>query len=177
MVTVIIPYALDKDLGRAYNEAMATIPNNGWACILDYDVQFLTPDAIAIVHEYTKRFPRAGMLTCWTNRIHPLSTQLFNGQVNPDPDITKHIRIAQERKKHLYAVTELPGQVSGFLMVIKKSTWLRCNFKEGIGCLGVDTHYWRLLKKRGLSILRMEGLYVWHNYRIMTGISDKTHLK
>ncbi|HLA53220.1 MAG TPA: hypothetical protein VK618_07940, partial [Flavitalea sp.] len=75
-VNIMIPYALDKNLGRAYNETMRMVDDGDWACLMDYDVQLLTPDAGKILHDYAIRFPHAGMLTCYTNRIHPSSPQL-----------------------------------------------------------------------------------------------------
>lgn len=169
----LTPYALDKNLGKAYNEAMDLIPEGDTACITDYDVLFLTPDGPAIVAEYARLFPDA-MLVCYTNRIHPTSKQLAD---NPNNDRVKnHIQVAEQQKRFLYQVTELKENVSGFLMALPKKIWQDHPFDQTGGCLGVDTLYWKRLVKAKVKILRMDGLYVWHTYRLATNIHDKSHL-
>lgn len=174
-VHICTPYSVDKDLGRAYNEAMSRIPDGDWACLIDYDVMFLTPDCGRILHEYATRFPDAGLLTSYTNRIHPLSPQLHKPAFGID-SVAANIRIAQTMRKNLYEVKQLYENVSGFLMLISKESWKQHPFIEGAGCLGVDTHYWRQLKEAGRDMLLMKGLYVWHTYRLTTGIKNKNHL-
>jgi GT2 family glycosyltransferase len=175
-VNIMTPYAQDKNLGKAYNEAMRQIDDHDWACLIDYDVMFLTSDAGKILHDYALRFPDAGMLTCYTNRIHPSSPQLLGRKLSEDDQVSAHIQTAERMRAFLYKATELRGNVSGFLMLIKKSVWRHVQFTEELKCLGVDTDYWKRLKAAGYSILRMDGLYVFHTYRIRTGIYDKKHL-
>lgn len=176
---ILKPFAVDKNLGRAYNECMADVRDGQWAVLTDLDVMFLTPDAGNILHEYAALYPDAGLLTCWTNRIHILGAgrQLLNGVVSENTNVRDHIQIAQDQKKKLYQATELNCEVSGFLMMIKKETWNEIKFTESGRCLGVDNDYcWRLLAA-GKKILRMDGLYVWHSYRLINGTHDKSHLK
>ena len=33
----MVPFALDGNLGRAYNEAVALLPDDAWAVFLDHD--------------------------------------------------------------------------------------------------------------------------------------------
>lgn len=173
---VLTPYAIDKNLGRAYNEAMDMIPDGDWACLIDYDVQFLTPDAIAHIHEYIKRNPSAGMLTCYTNRIG-CKQQLLNGVFNESADMLQHIKLAVNQQKHLYKTTALQSLTSGFLMVISKATWQQYKFDETGKCLGVDNQFAERLLKAGKTILRMDGIYVFHSYRLGKGRYDTSHLK
>lgn len=176
-VHITAPYRLDKDLGLAYNEFMKLLPDGDSACFIDYDVMLLTPDAGAILHEYAKRFPDA-LLTCFTNRISPLAKpQLLEGIVNEDSDIKNHIRTAEIQKNRLYVATEINQDISGFLMMLSKKTWLKHKFPERGKPLGVDTHFGRTLRASGTKILRMDGLYVFHAYRLMKGINNKEHLQ
>jgi GT2 family glycosyltransferase len=177
-VHVVTPYRTDKNLGLAYNEAISQIPNDDWVCLIDYDVCFLTPDAIAILNGYAEQNQDAGLMTCYTGRIHPLAKhQLLYGQVTDNADINFHISRAEGQKKFLYKTTEIKKEISGFLMMVSKKTWNENKFTENGKCLGVDNDYcWRLLASNK-SILRMDGLYVWHTYRLKNGITDKTHLK
>lgn len=176
-IHIITPFALDKDLGKAYNEACSLVPDGDWICMLDHDVMFLTPDAINIMYEYVERNPDAGLLVCSTNRIHPLSEQCLNANVSEVTDIAHHIKIAEQQKHFAYDTTELNKNISGFLMLFKKDTWKQHQFKEGAGCLGVDTAFWQSLVANGKKILRMDGLYVWHTYRLQHGIQNKDHLR
>jgi len=175
-VHICIPYRSDKNLGRAYNEAMVRIPDGDAACFIDYDVQLLTHDAGAILHQYTNQNPSA-LLTCYTNRVSPFSkSQLLNKTVSDDSDLRNHIRIAESQKSNLFQVSQIDRDISGMLMVIPKSLWYEFPFDESGQCLGVDTYYGRKIRAAGRQILRMNGLYVWHAYRLLQGINDKAHL-
>lgn len=176
MLYVIEPYAIDKNLGRAYNDHIRHYDAEDWICIKDIDVTFLTPDAISHIHEYTQRHPEAGLFTCFTNRIANPEQLLHRRMSNVD-SMKYHIRIAKiQQHQHLYDVTKLTRPVSGFLMVIKKETWDQVKFTEDMLCLGVDNDYHRRLAAAGKQVLRMNGIYVWHTYRILTGRRDKSHL-
>lgn len=171
------PYRLDKNLGKAYNETMALLPDDWWAAFHDIDTCFLTPESIAIIHKYIELYPSTGIFTCFTNRLSTLSTkQLLNGKISEDMDMRNHIAIAQVQKSRLYTTYEVKKDISGMLMVISKATWKRFPFKEDKKCLGVDTEYNRRLRASGRKILRMEGLYIFHIYRIENGINNKSHL-
>lgn len=176
-VHFVTPYALDKNLGKAYNEAFQLIGDDDWLCINDYDTMFLTPDAPAIVTEYVKRFPETALFTCYTNRVHPCSTEQLLGEVIQDnSDIRLHIKTAERVKGNLYTVTQVHKNVSGMLMVMSKKQWKETPFVEDLKCLGVDTELSKTLRERGQAVQRMNGLYIFHIYRIMNGIRDKSHL-
>lgn len=171
----MIPYDLDKNLGRAYNKMIQQVPDDEWVCLMDYDVMLLTPDAGLILHNYALRYPDS-LLTCYTNRIHPTSPQLFNGSLSANYGIRHHIEIANEVKSKLYTVTKINSTISGFLMMFPKSLWKDFKFSENLKCLGVDTDFSTRLIHAGKNIYRMNGCYVFHQYRLMTDPSDKTHL-
>ncbi len=178
MIQVVTPYSLEKNLGQAYNEAFQNCPDDQWLCVTDWDVMFLTPDAISILHGYARLYPETGIFTCWTNRIHPGTTnQLLGGIVNEDDSIRNHIKIAeQQRSTDLYKAIPIYKVISGFLMMINKKTWNEIKFSEDMKCLGVDNDYSKKVLDSGKSILCMSGLYVWHTYRLINGIKDKSHL-
>lgn len=175
-VHITIPYCLEKNLGKAYNEAMRLIPDEDWMCYLDYDAMLLTPDAPAILHEYATRYPDAGLLTAYTNRIHQTSQQLLHGQINENDSMRWHLQQAIKQKENLYQVTPIRRNVSGFLMLVSKKTWQEHPFAETGECLGIDTDYWKRLREAERPMYRMDGLYVFHTYRMLNGINDKTHL-
>jgi hypothetical protein len=179
-VHIRIPYCINKNLGKAYNEAMADIPANDWACFIDYDAMLLTPDAGRIIHEYASLstpVDNPPVFTCYTNRISVYSKeQLLAGQIMNSLNIKDHITIAEYQKNQLYKSTEIIGPASGFLMMISKKTWDETKFDESKKCLGVDSDFIQKIRDKKNKLLRMDGLYIFHNYRIMNGVNDKKHL-
>lgn len=173
---IFTPYSTDKDLGREYNRVMQLIPEGEHACLMDIDAMFLTPQQPGIIMQYIEKYPDA-VLTCYTNRISPLSKQLLHGRVNDNSDIRVHTTTAVKMQLEPMKVKVIGNMISGFLMVIPKKVWQQINFLEGVGCLGVDTWFSRECHKKRIPILLMETIYVWHTYRIENGIYDKKHLQ
>ncbi len=176
MIHYVTPYRSDKDLGKAYNDAFNYCDDDDWLCLRDIDTMFLTPDAPNIISRYVQLNPFAGMLTCFTNRVGS-TEQLLGGSINENTNIKDHIRWAEQAKNWNHTSTELHGDISGMLMVVSKKVWKQHKFIEGIGCLGVDTDFGRRIRESGLSIIRMDALYIFHIYRMQNGIYNKKHLK
>lgn len=176
-VHILQPFDTEKNLGRAYNRAMQLIGDDDYGCLCDMDTCFLTPDAGEILFNYAVQNGSAALLTCVTNRVSTLSVQqLYGGTVSNNTDIRFHIRLAEQQKRHLYKTTVIPGNISGMLMMISKKHWKENNFSEEGKCLGVDTEYATRLHEEGKVILLMNGLYIFHSYRLIKGICNKTHL-
>lgn len=177
-IHICTPFSLEKNLGKAYNETMSLIPDGDWACLIDYDVQFLLPSTIPHIYNYVERFPDTGLFTCFTNRLHPLAkNQLLYGIVQENDGVKWHSIQAKEQEKNLYNVTELHKHISGFLMMISKETWKQVVFPSDKFCLGVDNDFSDRILDDGLKIRRMDGIYVFHSYRLLNGIKDKSHLQ
>jgi GT2 family glycosyltransferase len=177
MIHVCTPYDVGRNLGKAYNSVMRTMGENDWAVLTDYDILFLLPDTIKHLHEYPLRYPDAAIFTCFANRSHANSkNQLLGGIVSDNTDILYHIDKAKYQTKFLYEATEIKTHVSGFLMMVSKRTWNEIKFVEDLLCLGVDTHFSKRLIEKGKKMYRCDGIYVWHTYRLMTNVKDKSHL-
>lgn len=172
-----IPYRIDKNLGKAYNEEFERAKDEDWVMLCDHDTCLLTPDTIANINHYAHILPDAGLLTCFTNRIHPLATdQLIDGSPSENFDMKYWIGRARNQRSKLFEYTEIKREVSGFVMVISKRTWMKHKFIEQPSPLGVDNYFcWKILAD-GLKIYRMDGIIVWHTYRDQN-IHDKSHLK
>jgi hypothetical protein len=170
----VTPYRTDRNLGKCYNDIMRM--SDETVCFTDGDTMFLTADFGHLIEDYHQRFPEA-VLTCRTNRIHPLSKQL-DGKMDEDCDVRKLLIKAEERK-HLRTVTEIkPGEgLSGLLMVVPKSVWLKVPFKENGGCLGVDSQFRIDLHSAGIKTYIMDGVFVFHQYRLLNGTGYKKHLQ
>ena len=176
-VHFIIPYSLDKNLGKAYNDAMSLIPEGDSACIMDYDVQLLTHDAGRIITQYATENPDK-VLTCYTNRIHPLNTeQLLSGKVDDQPNMLAHLITAKKQANSAHTMATICNHFSGFLFVLPKEVWKNTPFPENGECLGVDTEWFKRLKGNQVPVMRMNRVYVWHTYRLLNGINNKEHLK
>lgn len=182
-VHILKPYSLEKNLGKAYNEAMALIPEGDWGCLMDYDTMFLTPDCGQILHEWAEFSERERahnyhkvLYTCFTNRIHPLAKdQLLTGVVLEETDILYHVHLA-EKQRGKKTCTRIDHEISGFLMMISKELWNEVKFDESRKCLGVDNDFSLRVLAKGYMVGRMDNLYVWHTYRLKNGIKDKSHL-
>lgn len=168
-----IPFSFQKDLGRAYNEAMSKVTDD-YCILMDYDAMILTPNTLPLVDKYVKAHPEAALLTGYATRSHMSSSQ--HHPVMNTGNVLTAIHMAEKIERLPMKVKKLDRNVTGFFMVLKKSTWEKYKFIEGIGCLGVDTDYWQQLIKGGETILLMETVLVWHTYRLRNGIKSKDHL-
>ena len=169
------PYRRDKHLAVAYNEAFELIAEDDWMVLRDIDTMFLTPDAPNIIEDYIRAFPDTAIFTCYTNRLSLCSKdQLYKGQISPNTNILHHIRIAESLKSDR-STKEIQSVISGFLMVISKKTWNEFKFR-GANCLGVDYLFSQDIIDAGLKIQRMNGLYVFHAYRLLKGVHNTKHL-
>lgn len=174
-IHVMTPFSPSKNLGVAYNEAMAMIPEDDWVCFLDHDCMFLTSDAINHLYKYAEMFPDA-LLSAYTNRVG-FKPQCLNGVCSENGDL-RHWTVKAERQKALlYKVTEMSATISGFLMLFSKKTWNDCShFTEDKQILGVDNNWSARVLQHGHKIYLMQGILVFHSYRILDRM-NKSHLK
>lgn len=162
------PWDNSKSYGKYCNEFMSLLPDDAYACFTDGDVMLdLTKDYGTIIYNYVAKYPEA-VLTCRTNRIG-CPYQKLTGINERNHDIVYHKQIAQREKLKLYTITDISKETmpfSGMLMVIKKSIWQSVGgFKWG-GMLGIDNDFFFRLQENNKQILIMDGLYVYHQYRI-----------
>lgn len=181
MIFDIIPYSTEKNLGKAYNDAIAGLPDDCHVCLRDGDTCWLTPDYGVHLAEYVRLYPNA-VLTCWTNRINEKAEQQSPGW-RDCPDMATHLKVAETTKQNLYQVTHLHGFISGFCLVFPKSLWQQHKFAEKQvyedrgphNLLGVDNDWTNRVRAAGVPVLRMDGIYIWHTYRLLT--NSKEHLQ
>lgn len=185
MILDIIPYSTDKNLGKAYNDAFRNTSDEvTHICFRDGDTCWLTPDYGVHLAEYVRLHPNA-VLTCWTNRINEKAEQQAKiDEIRLCKDMGIHILNAEDCKTNVYHISTLHGFVSGFCMVIPRSVWNNHKFAEQqvysdrgpTNMLGVDNDFTNRIRAAGIPVLRMDGLYIWHTYRLLQGDKDKTHL-
>jgi hypothetical protein len=176
MVLYCTPFSPEKNLRDAYDEYAQLVKDDDWICFIDRDTMFLTADYANIIEENIRLKPDTGLFTCMTNRVGNLS-QCHNENVSEIRDPVHHYKIAMDRaqlKRHKLVYTGNP--ISGLVMVIQKKTWDLIRKKLRDGLLGVDTDMSNALVALGKRVAIMQGLYVYHYYRLHTSIHDKSHL-
>ena len=170
------PFALDKNLGAAYNQYMELLPDDeDWACFIDGDACFLIPDWGNVISKVVNENPDTGMFTCYTNRIaNP--QQLYSGRFSESADIRYHRNIAIVcREVNPHKVFDLIHPISGIMMIIQKKTWKEFPFSDGL--LAVDNDISRRLLKAGRKVRLIKGIYMFHYYRFNEGRKSTKHLQ
>lgn len=174
------PYSYCKNVGVAYNREFLLVGDDDWVCLTDGDAMFLTPDyghqIGYTIAQQLKEHPDGFMLTCYTNRVGCKQQRYPQTGVFDEKDISRHKKIADEiRKKYFSKVTQIDPPVSGVMMCIPKKIWNEIKFKEQ-GILSVDNDFSTHLTESGYPILRMDGLYMLHYYRMNEGKAFIKHL-
>jgi len=167
-----------KNLGLAYNQEMEAIPDDDWACLCDYDIQFLGSSFYRILKAYAGMASKRnyGLLVPMTNRIgnnHQLQADVDTGS----HDIIYHRQIASQvlasgnGQIYIKDVTRVYPKISGLVMLTSKKAWSKAGgFAQGFF---VDNDYHHRVRLAGLGVGVMSQLYVYHFYR---GDGDLSHL-
>ena len=161
MMLAMTPFDLDRNLGRAYNEAMRLLPEDGWSIFLDHDMMLTTPHWYAQIGEAIASRPHAGAFTAVTNRIaSPWQRAEEVDQANHDVAYHRAIGEARRARRTLLDITCTKG-FGGVVTVVSKEAWREAGgYAEGMYC--VDHSLFFRLKDRGRRVYMIEGLYVYH---------------
>jgi GT2 family glycosyltransferase len=171
MIHTYIPYApasTNKNIGAVYNNFMELIPDDDWACFLDHDAMFTTPNWYKqledIVEGLKESHPQAGLLTACTNRIGNLEQVI--PEIDPqNHDIYYHRQIGKSKQiKHGNNLRECDYLISGIVILISKEVWKKTS-KFTHGFLGVDNDIDRKVRELGYKSYIMDGVYCYHWYR------------
>lgn len=185
MIWYFSPFSLEKRLFQAYDQYAELVKNeNDWICFLDGDVLFLIPEWGKLLQQYVDKYPEFGLLTSYASRAgYPSAMPKIGDPGNGD--ILFHKEIADKlynKHKIDLAIKPYNRNVSGHLMLIKKSTWssIREVVKRKVSerskkILGVDTMISQAILETGLNIGLMRGVYVLHYFRLKEK-GNKHHL-
>ena len=69
LILAMTPFDEAANLGAAYNRAMALLPDDGWAVMLDHDAALTTREWHRQIAEAIAFKPDAGAFVACTNRI------------------------------------------------------------------------------------------------------------
>jgi GT2 family glycosyltransferase/tetratricopeptide (TPR) repeat protein len=169
MIITLIPYcprSEGKNLGFAYNELMGRLRDDDWACFLDHDACFATPDWYAQLEEITAGLTEPCVLTALTNRVGS-RWQLAPGVDRDNHAMDYHRRVGkaiQAASRGVLRDVTHESLMSGVVILLSKETWRRLGgFADGF--LGVDNAIHQAARDRGGRVYLMAGVYVYHWYR------------
>lgn len=157
----VMPFALDRNFGRACNETLAMLPAGSWAAIIDHDCMFTSPHWFAQMHEAIACKPDAGAFAVVTNRIASPWQKSTEGVAAGD-DIHAHRKIGEARRgvRTLLDITCTKG-FGGVVTLVNRDAWAEtAGYADGLFCIDHSIHF-RLIEK-GRRIYLIEGLYVYH---------------
>lgn len=181
MIYKFQPFSISKDVGLEYNAHCELVPFIGdWILILDYDAMILSPKSYEIMEKAIAKYPDTQIFGAMTNRVGLSFQRMIKKEPDPSDSIKRHIRIA-EVLAHKFRNGESfqVNQVAGFFMLFRKSYWMENNFQEKVmdkrGNL-FDYTFSRPAGRAG-AIRIINGVYVFHQYRLMKEWKDKSHLK
>lgn len=176
MIYYFTPYATDRNLGRYYNDCLAMVPKGSWACFVDGDAMFTTPDFGHQLQEIIDQNDYK-LYTCKTNRVGT-NYQLVNGTWDLESMYTHRSigKFLQLNKRHEVRDITKEAPMSGVLMLVNKDAWFCSDrFKES-GLLGIDNSIHYAIRNAGHKVGLMEGVYVQHYYR-NGNVKDTSHLQ
>lgn len=173
MIFDITPYSTEKNIGKAYNERIALLPDDAWVIIRDGDCMYLTPDYGFIIEDIIAKYGEEyALIGALTNRLGNTEL-LYNQQFSEDTDVRNHYEIAMKIRGDQETVkTDI---CAGFFMMFKKETWVKVGgFTEILSeSRYVDKRFSGVIKANGLKIGIAQNLYLFHGYRIW----EKEHKK
>jgi hypothetical protein len=157
------PFAVDKDICKAYNDACEIIPNDDWICITDYDTMFLHPIQKQLV-ENIARSGKADLYGAMTNRCNVpefLIQEMFD-----EFDLKKHYTTAlTQYQVYGEQVYHQSGFIPGYFMLFCKNTWIEMGgfrVPKSDPQFTFDQHFSMKVERKGI----IKGLYILHLYRI-----------
>jgi hypothetical protein len=166
--TPFCPSEYGKNLGLAYNLAMETVPDGHWAILKDHDAM---PTTYFWYHQFeraAREEPNAGFFTVHTNRVWcPWQTEGLPEDLRDSHDLRAHRRYGEERAKRYGAaslkIDPTAPLFSGVCFLLHKDVWRETPFAEGM--MGVDNRWDLEIRKRGLGVFFLPGVYFYHWYR------------
>jgi hypothetical protein len=169
------PFAVDKDICKAYNQACKLIPDQDWICITDMDTMFLHPEQKRII-DTVANSGQADLYGCVSNRCNV--PDLVLPSMFDERDIKKHYLKAEERIQFGNVVEFYKGVIPGYFMLFSKKTW---NQVQGFSIpdYGVNYAFDQYFSAKIKSKAIIKGVYLLHLYRIWSDMPawDVEHLK
>lgn len=174
-VHYLTPGRADKNIGLAYNEACALIPDGDWICLRDQDCLIWPELVIQQVQEViATKGSKYALFGCMTNRLASTYQRPWPADFE-NMDMRHHYERAKELYRTHYGevIGEPRKPIAGLFMLFPKSTWERVKFEENnIAC---DTAFSKAVVSKVGCIGLLAGVYCMHWYRAQS--DDPTRYK
>ena len=179
----LTPYSTEKNIGKAYNDAIQSLnaKDEDWIVIRDGDTLFPTPNwGLQISDAIMAHGEKYGLIGAVTNRIgdtHQRVADMFEVW-----DFREHVKKALEIEQTNWAeIKEIQQGVAGFFMAFQIKTWKKIKFIDTTDTSKskiFDTLFNKGIRAAKLKIGLITGLYVFHLYRPLSDNprSDIKHL-
>lgn len=162
-----IPWNSEKNIGVSYNKIMSLVGTNDWVCFLDGDAVHTTHFFGGRIEQVVSENPSFSLFTCYTNRVN------CGYQIAPDVDrLSNDMSYHREIGESLWStngtgVMDITHnmELSGVLILIKKSAWEKVGGFKSNKMLTVDNDIHRKIRESGGLVGLMTGIYVQHWYR------------
>lgn len=176
MIWFFTPYSSEKSMGPVYNKYCETVPDEDWICLMDGDSMFLESNFGHIAQNYIDRYPECRLFIPVTNRVGKKS-HCFNRIRSDDPNIIHHRKISEAVRDSLeikdMSHVRYPSMPC---FLFSKKTWKEVGgFYDNGQILGVDIRFSKKTLELG-PCYRMNGLYLFHYYRLCEGINSRSHI-
>ena len=177
MIRYVIPFSIDKNIGKSYNEAFNGLNDDDYVCFVDGDTIFLDSAFGAKIQQVIDENPNINAATCMTNRVN-CQWQIYDRINWFNENMLDHDRLTKEcwHKWDTKVEDVTDNQLmSGVMILLKKSTWDKMGKFNENGMLGVDNDFHTSLKECGEKLWLMKGIYIYHKYRF-GDTKNKKHL-
>ena len=183
MIWFFTPYSFKKKMFDAWDQYMNLVQNpEDWVCLMDGDVAFLLSDFGHQMQDYIDKYPDTGLFTCYASRTSRPYLRWGKADME-NPSLVYHGNKAKQiyNAHHGEVIDLADDNPLGYLMLIKKSTWLiirdqLIEWTSNKRILGVDTRISVAVRKAGFKTYLMKGMYVMHYYRMNNGVHDTSIL-
>lgn len=171
MIHFIQPFSFEKNIGKAYNEAVKDL--DGWICITDQDTLKFEGFANR-VKQIVDGANKNQIITCSTNRLRRDNMNVIHELYN-EPDINVHYNKFNELWE-MYGTRLEPTNeaIAGVFMLFHKTAWEAVPFIEN--AINFDRLFTSGCKNKGFKPMVAKGLYIFHLYRWGRDVSDISHL-
>ena len=176
-VHYISPYdSKNKNIGGAINSAIQQLNPDpkDWIVHIDQDAFWLLPDSKKQLEEIlsTTNYDLLGPVTNRLAQRYQLAYGYFD-----QFDIREHVKYAKRLQEDNYSVIQsTPNILAAFCLCFRVSVWEKIKFIEN--SLQFDSQFSITAKKMGFKSGILLGIYVYHNYRILSDnpTQDISHL-
>ncbi len=164
MLVTAIAYDLKRNLGGAYREHLDRLKPGDHCCFLDHDAIWTTRDWYPRLLEAIARYPDAGLFGAMTNRIG--NKQQIAPGAPPGHDMAAHRLFGEAQLKRFgtEAIDITSAHLlSGVVMLFTAKAISKIKISDGF--FGVDNEAHKEVRRAGLRVYLLRGLYVQHWYR------------